>query len=177
MMRGLFMLLAAGSLVTGCAHAPRKATERASLVDDAQYALQKMEAADPNLRNILDQSAGYVIFPRVWQAGFIAGGGAGKGVVFQNGRVIGYATIEQGSIGATIGGQTYRELIVARDRYALTQLERGDFHWDRQLSATAVKSGVASEHLFHNGIAVYVQPESGGMVNASIGGQRIRITM
>jgi lipid-binding SYLF domain-containing protein len=171
------MLLAAGSLVTGCAHTPRNAEERSSLVDDAQHALDKMVSADPNLRNTLDQSAGYVIFPHVWQAGFIAGGGAGKGVVFERGRVVGFATLEQGSVGATIGGQTYRELIIARDPYALTQLKNGDFHWDRQLSATAVKSGVASEHLFHNGIAVFVQPESGGMVNASIGGQRIRISM
>src|SRR5690349_20439269 len=107
MVRALFMLLAAGSLVTGCAHVPKTTEERASLVNEADQALSKMVANDPSLRTVLDQSAGYVVFPRIWEAGFIAGGGAGKGVVYQYGRPIGYATIDKGSVGLTIGGHTF----------------------------------------------------------------------
>jgi lipid-binding SYLF domain-containing protein len=171
------MLLAAGSLLAGCAHAPKTAAEKASLVDESNRALDKMVANDPSLRQVIDQSAGFVVFPRVVEMGFVAGGGYGKGVIYEGGRPIGYATLNEGMVGATIGGHTYAELIVARDGNALTQIKNGRYHFGGQTAAVAVKSGVAGETMFDKGVAVSVQPEAGGMLNLSLAGQRIKVTM
>jgi len=177
MPKGLFMMLAAGSLVVGCAHAPKTAEEKASLEQEADQAMNKMVSNDPSLREVIDRSAGYVVFPRVVAMGFIVGGGYGKGVVYQNGRPIGYASLNEGNVGAIVGGHTYSELIVARDQNALTQLKNGTYHFGGETAAVAVTSGVAGSTPFQKGVVVFVEPEAGGMLNLSLAGQRIKLTL
>src|SRR5262245_12709810 len=91
-------------VVAACAHAPTKPGERADLVNDAHTTLASMQAKDTGLRPMLDKSVGYIVFPKVGQGGFIVGGGAGKGVVFENGKQTGFATVESASLGALAGG-------------------------------------------------------------------------
>src|SRR6185436_968236 len=174
MLRAAACMFALGSLVTGCAHAPKTAEARASLVQDAQAAVEQMTMDDPSLRPLLDQSAGYVVFPNIKQGGFIAGGAAGRGVVFEQGRATGFAELSEASFGAQVGGQKFAELIVVRDPYALAQLKAGEYHIGAQAQATAIRSGSGAATLFRDGVAVFVRPLSGGMLNLSVTGQRIK---
>ncbi|HWP40799.1 MAG TPA: hypothetical protein VNL70_07725, partial [Tepidisphaeraceae bacterium] len=88
----------------GCQTAPPTESKRESLLDEAQAALKQMQAADPSLKEFLDQAHAYAIFPSVGKGGLIAGGAYGRGVVYQNGQFIGYADITQATVGAQIGG-------------------------------------------------------------------------
>jgi lipid-binding SYLF domain-containing protein len=134
-----------------------------------------MVAADPSLRPVLDQAAGYVVFPDVRQGGFVVGGASGKGVLYERGQPVGFAELSQASVGAQVGGQKFSELIVLRDQTALDRIRASNFDFGSQVSAVAVRTGAGSATTFgENGAAVFVKPKAGAMLNVSVTGQTIR---
>jgi lipid-binding SYLF domain-containing protein len=171
------VLLALSCLWLGCASAPKTTAQRNIIRSDADQALATMTAADPSLRPLLDQAAGYVVFPEVKQGGFIVGGAGGKGVLYERGVPVGFAEMSQASVGAQVGGQSYSELIILRDQYALDRLKASKFDVGGQASATAIRAGAASAANFSgSGVAVFVKPRGGAMLNVSLTGQKIRFT-
>lgn len=174
---GLAAIASVCMLGVGCAHTPTKPGERADLQRAAVQTVQQMEAQDPSLRPLIDQSVGYVVFPAVGSGGFLVGGGAGSGVVFQNGQPVGFAELSHLNVGALAGGQRYSELVIVKTPEAFESLRNGRFNFSANASAVLVRSGAATRATWDNGVAVFVHPVRGAMVNASIGGQRIRFTM
>jgi lipid-binding SYLF domain-containing protein len=178
MAKTLGRLILAAALVGGCATAPKTHDERSQLEQEARDALQAMQAKDRSLGPLLDQAAGYIVFPEVKAGGFVVGGAGGRGVIFERGRIVGFAQMSQAAVGALIGGQKYAELIVVRDRFTLDKIKAGNFDFGAQASAVIVKAGAATATRFgENGVAVVVDPRGGAMVNLSLTGQRIKATM
>jgi lipid-binding SYLF domain-containing protein len=167
-------VVAVALLATGCASpAPKTSAERQSLVSEADAAVSTMTAKDPSLRDFLDRSYGYVVFPNVGKGGAVVGGAYGRGVVFEQGRPIGFANLKQASIGAQLGGQTYSEVIAFQNQGALERIKVGDFDMGGEVSAVALKAGAARTAQFQGGMAVFVQPKGGLMAEASNKGQKI----
>src|SRR5215469_3968203 len=83
-----------------------------SLQTESEQAKNAFIAKDSTMQKTMDAAAGYVIFPSVGKGGFIVGGAHGKGLVYQQGKVIGQATMTQASVGAQVGGQTFSEMIL-----------------------------------------------------------------
>jgi lipid-binding SYLF domain-containing protein len=166
-------VVAAGLLSTGCATAPKTEAQRQSLVAEADASVQSMIAKDEGLRDFIADAHGYAAFPNIGKAGLVAGGASGRGVVYEDGRPVGYAQINQGSVGAQIGAQTYSELIVFQDQAALDRVKSGNFEFGADVSAVALKAGAAKTAQFKGGVAVFVQPKGGLMAEASIKGQKI----
>ncbi|WP_428937197.1 hypothetical protein [Fontivita pretiosa] len=156
----------------GCQTAPPTESKRESLVEEAQAALKQMKAADPSLQEFLDKAHAYAIFPSVGKGGLIAGGAYGRGVVYQNGQFIGYADITQATVGAQIGGQAFRELVVFQNTESLERFKTGKLAFSANASAVALDKGVAKAARYTDGVAVFVQPLGGLMAEASIGGQQ-----
>jgi lipid-binding SYLF domain-containing protein len=166
------LAVVATALVSGCATAPRTQQERQSLVAEADAAVSTMTAKDPTLRSLIDRAPGYAVFPNVGKGGLIAGAAYGRGVVFENGRAIGYTELNQGSIGAQIGGQTYSQLIVFENDASLQRFKAGDFDLGAEVSAVALNAGAAGAANFQNGVAVFQLPKGGLMAAAAINGQK-----
>jgi len=173
--------LALGTLVTaamllnaaGCSTVPEKEKDREKLEANVDHSLQIFKAEDPTLQGLLDRAAGYAVFPSVGKGGFIAGAAFGQGHVFdRNGRWLGYSAIKQGTVGAQAGGQTYHELIVFKDQAALDKFKSGQYALAANYSAVAIKANAADSANFNDGVAVFVKPEGGAMIEASIGGQK-----
>jgi lipid-binding SYLF domain-containing protein len=163
--------LSAATLV-GCAtNPPETQSEKQALRTDTQTSLQKMYDRDPSLRSFVDNAYGYAIFPSVGKGGLVAGGASGKGEVFEQGRLIGYAELNQATIGAQIGGQEFAELIVFQDEPALRKFMNDEYSFSANASAVALKSGAAKDANFDKGVAVFTLPTGGLMAEASIGGQ------
>src|SRR5437764_7954320 len=110
---------------TGCSTAPRTETARDTLRDDAQATLSRFEDKDPSLADVINRSAGYAVFPKVGKGGALVGGAFGRGVLFQNGQMIGYCNLEQASVGLQLGGEKYSELLVFKDQDALNRFKNG----------------------------------------------------
>jgi lipid-binding SYLF domain-containing protein len=176
-MRAIGFIAIASALVLGCAHAPTKEGERADLTAEAHKALDKMTSDHPELRSLLDNSVGYIVFPRVGSGGFLIGGGHGSGVLFENGQVTGYASISKLAVGALAGGQSYKQLVIIQDPKVLRDIKEGRYDFGASASAVILKEGAAANAEFKGGTAVIVEPIKGAMVNASLNGQKIKISM
>lgn len=158
--------------VVGCeSPTPETPAEQQEMRSDARIALERMYSNDPSLRGVVENSYAYAIFPKVSKAGLIAGGAGGRGEVYRNGRLVGYATLSQASVGAQIGAQNFDELIVFKDPAAFEKFKSNEYTPAANATAVAVKSGAGSGTDFKAGTATFVLPTSGAMAEASIGGQ------
>jgi lipid-binding SYLF domain-containing protein len=170
-------IVAGGAILSvGCESEPRTPEQQESIRDNSRAALSAMQAKDDTLDDVINHAAGYVIFPNVGKGGLIIGGAQGRGEVFEKGTFIGYAELQQASVGAQIGGQTYRELIVFQDQAALDRFKSGKVEFAANASAVALKAGAGKSAEFKDGIAVFVMPTGGLMAEASVGGQRFTFT-
>lgn len=164
----LFALLAAA-----CASSPETRAEEQQVISQANATLRDMVARDPSLTDVLARSPGYVVFPQIGEGGFIVGGTSGLGVVYENGRPIGFARLNEGSIGLQAGGQTYSQLVIFNTRNALERLKSGQFSFTANATATAISRGAAASADFRQDTMVFVRPEGGLMAGVSVGGQRM----
>jgi lipid-binding SYLF domain-containing protein len=174
-MIGLFALFSLS--VLGCAHAPTQPGARADLRNAARATLREMEARDATLRPLLNRAAAYIVFPAVGQGGFLIGAGAGTGVLFEPDGTTHFAELRHLDAGALAGGQRYAEVVVVRDPAALKSLRTGRYDFSADASAVIVRTGAAATATFEKGMAVFVSPIRGAFVNASVSGQRIRLTL
>jgi lipid-binding SYLF domain-containing protein len=159
-------------LLVSCATAPASREDRAALVAEASSRWQQMRTADPSLDTLVQRGYGYALFPDVGKGGLGVGGAYGRGVVYERGQHIGYSDLTQGTVGVQAGGQSFSELLVFENKAALDRFKAGQFGFTADASAVVLTSGVATNATFVDGVAVVVQPLSGVMVEAAIGGQK-----
>jgi lipid-binding SYLF domain-containing protein len=159
--------------LSACATAPKSAASKASLEDNSIATLNAMIRKDPGLENRLRDAAGYAVFPSIGKGGFIAGAAYGRGILYQNGRSVGFVELNQGSLGAQIGAQTFAEVIVFLDQAKVEQLKGGKFSLDANASAVVLTTGAAATAPFQNGVGVFVMPKGGAMAELSVSGQQI----
>jgi len=159
-------------LLSSCATAPASREDKAALVTEAAARWQQMRTADPALGTLVQRGHGYALFPDVGKAGLGVGGAYGRGVVYERGQHIGYSDLTQGTVGAQVGGQSFSEILVFEHKDALERFKAGQFGFAAGASAVVLKSGVATNPNFVDGVAVVVQPVGGVMVEAAIGGQQ-----
>lgn len=165
----LLSLLAA---LAGCATAPKTAAGRADLKEAARDALEEMRAGDPSLGGFLEHSSGYVVFPHIGKGGWVFGGGYGRGIVYGQGRSIGYADITQASVGLQAGGQSFMEVLAFESAADAERFTTGQLSLTANASAVILKSGAAQSARYAEGVAVFVKPIGGAMLEASVGGQK-----
>ncbi len=134
--------------------------------------IAQFKAKDSTLSNFFHQAHGYVIFPRVSKGGFVVGGAGGKGLVYEEGTLIGSATLSQGTFGAQIGGQVFSEVIFFETAAALDSFKRSKFVMSAQVGAVAAAEGVGQTAKYENGVAVFTLVQGGLMAEASVGGQK-----
>ncbi len=161
------------AFIAGCATAPKTLSEKRALISEADATLERMIAKDADLRDFLDQAYGYAVFPNIGKGGVLVGGAYGRGAVFEQGRPIGYAELNQGSIGAQLGGQTFAEIIAFQSDNALARLKAGNFDLGAEATAVILKAGKAAEARFEGGVAVFIEPRGGLMAGLAISGQKL----
>jgi lipid-binding SYLF domain-containing protein len=158
---------------TGCATAPKTASEQSSLEARANATIDEMTARDPALTDVLRRSAGYAVFPDIGKGGALVGGAFGRGVLYQNGRMTGFVKVEQASIGAQLGAQTFAELLVLQDDATVNRLKSGQLTLGADVGAVALTAGAAARAQFAGGVQVFLLPRGGLMAELTISGQRI----
>ncbi len=153
---------------------PNERSDRATLSSESTAALDAFSNEDPSLKDLMNKSVGYAVFPDVGKAGFIAGGSYGKGELYEAGKKVGYADITQATFGLQAGAQSFGELILFLRPEELQNFKSNQFALTGNLSAVIIKSGAASTADTSKGVVVFVRAKSGAMAEASVGGQRFR---
>ena len=167
--------LAVFAFVAACGNpGPTSPQAAASLEDQSNAALTDMFARAPQLHAVVNDAAGYAMFPSIGAAGaLIAGGASGHGVLYENGYPIGYVSLKQGSVGPQLGGQTFAELIVLPTRDDVAAMRAGNFKFGAHACAVILNRVAATATRFGRGQTVFIQPKGGMMASASITGQHI----
>jgi len=169
----LFLVTIATSVaLTACSTAPRTSEKRADIREDSTHAVVKAQASDPSMAQVMDDAHGSAVFPKISKGAVGVGGAYGKGVLFQDGKIVGYCDVSQATIGAQLGAQTYTEIICFEDQKSFDRFKGGDFTFDAQATAVALKSGAGANAKYSNGVAVFTMDEAGLMFEAAIGGQK-----
>lgn len=160
------------ALVAGCETAPKTEEGKANLEGEVELTMKRISASHSWVKDFLDKSEGYVVFPQVGKGGLVVGGAYGRGIVYDtNGVAIGYSDISQGTVGLQAGGQTFAEIIAFETARDLDRFKAGKFTFNANASAVALKSGAATTAKYTDGVAIFVDPIGGLMAEASVGGQ------
>jgi len=107
----------------------------------------------------------------VVKGGAIVGGAYGRGEVYEQGKMIGWADLSQATVGAQLGGQSFSELILFENKATLDSFRNGKLKFATNASAVALKSGAAESAKYTDGVLVFVEPREGLMLEAAVGGQ------
>ena len=159
----------------GCNVAP-KTDERESFVVEAREGLKHFERNVPGLQDQIRNSAGYAIFPGAGQWGIIfTGGSFGRGAVFNaRGEQLGWAAVNNFSVGLQLGGQGKKILIVFANTDVLNKFQSGLLTGNAQGVAVAGDASANGTAPFQDGLAVYVGAEKGLMAGGMIGMENFR---
>src|SRR5215475_5713480 len=168
----LLVLIVVVGLMVSCAMVFSSSEDKQALITEAATRMQQMKTGYPEVGELVKQGYDYSLFPNVGKGGLVIGAAYGRGVVYEQGQHIGYSDLTHGSVGLQAGGQTFSELLVFENKTALERFKEGKLNFAADASAVVLKTGVATNASFVNGVAVVVSPIGGAMLEAAIGGQQ-----
>lgn len=157
------------------AAAPASANQKKSdsqIAQEVKELKKTWQGMDSTFDNTLSEAYGYAIFPEVGKGGFIVGASHGEGAVYKKGKLIGHAKMTQTTVGAQVGGQTYAQVILFKDKKALDRFKSGRFEGTVAATAIGGTKGAAAACKYKDGVAIMVLPLKGAMAEAAGGGQK-----
>lgn len=175
MKKVMFCLVVAAIVWTaGCATAPERPESKATLNAEVQEAIAAFKDKDPDIERFFRDSEGYAVLPKVGKGAFIVGGAWGQGEVYKKGQLVGYTSLSQATVGASLGGESFREIIFFRTNADMEVFMTGEFTFSAQATAVALDAGAAAKADYRDGMAIFIIADKGLMVDASIGGQKFK---
>jgi lipid-binding SYLF domain-containing protein len=142
---------------------------------ECDAAMHDLRQTDPSIDDFLKRAYGYAVFPSVAKGGLVVGAANGKGILYEQGRPVGYCDLTQASVGALAGGQRFRELVVLQTPDAMQKFRSGQFSLGGDISLVALKTGSAASAQFKDGVAVFAKPVAGAMFDISVAGQKFTV--
>ena len=139
-MRFLGLMLLGAGLVLAVNTASAK-KENEELSQQVQQIKKDWQEKDDTFNATLEKAYGYVIFPEVGKGGFIVGAAHGTGEVYEKGKLIGHAKLTQTTVGAQVGGETYAEVILFKNKKALDRFKNSRFEGAAGATAIGGKKG------------------------------------
>jgi lipid-binding SYLF domain-containing protein len=140
------------------------------------------------------KSYGYAVFPTIGKGGLGVGAAHGTGHVFERGKYVGDATMNQVTVGLQAGGQAFSQIIFFQDKRSFDEFTSGTFEFAATTQATAITANVSASAgstgtsagasggkkdaktvgEFHKGMAIFTIAQGGLMYEASVGGQKFK---
>ena len=161
-------------LAAGCATVPESSEAKGALGTESQAAISLFKAKDPTIDRFFTESYGYMVIPKIFKAAFIGGGAFGRGEVYEQGKMVGYCSMSQATVGFSIGGEYFREIVFFKDITDLDTFKTEPITFSAQATAVAASSGAAAKADYKAGMAVFILEDKGLMIDASIGGQKFK---
>jgi lipid-binding SYLF domain-containing protein len=168
------VVLCMAIVFAGCSTAPEKQDARKVLSAQVNEAVAIFKEKDPGIKQFFDKSWGYVVLPKVFKGAIVVGGAYGKGEVYEKGKMAGYCDMKQATLGFSLGGEYFREIIFFRDKADLDAFKAEEFTFSAQATGVAATTGAAAKADYKSGMAVFITTDKGLMVDASLGGQKFK---
>ena len=145
---------------------PGDSLQQASAAAVARFAERE------DLQRFFDEAHAYAIFPKVRRVALAFGGAWGKGLVIQNGKLIGRAEQRQLTLGASLGGQSHSQILFFRDAEALETFQLGRREFLGRASATGAMWSASAEPANLPEVAIFSEDGKGLMLELSAAGAR-----
>src|SRR5210317_1717701 len=100
----------------------------AASVEKCQAAFDKFKGLG-NVPQLVAESYGYAVLPTIGKAGVGIGGAGGTGCVYAGGKQTGDVSMAQITIGWQLGGQSYSQLILFKNKDVYVSFTRGQFEF------------------------------------------------
>ncbi|MEG6552045.1 YSC84-related protein, partial [Desulfocurvibacter africanus] len=148
----------------------------AELDASAEDSLQRLRADVPAAKDLLKRSAGALVFPKVYKAGFIVGGEIGEGALRAGNKTLDYYNISAASYGLQIGAQSMTLILLFMEKAALDKFRAGS-GWEvgNDMSVAVVDQGEAkglSSTTFDKPVVAFVLDQKGLMANMALEGTK-----
>jgi len=72
--------------------------------DEVAETIQRFQEGDPGMQAWFAEAHGYAVFPSVGKGGIGIGGARGKGLVYEQGTLVGKVTLTEVTVGLQLGG-------------------------------------------------------------------------
>ena len=143
---------------------------------EVQQAVEGLTSDDPGVQRFFSDSYGYAVFPSVGKGGFVVGGAHGRGLVYEEGALVGKSELKQVNVGLQLGGQSYVQVIFFQGKEDMDRFKSGQLEFSGQASAVAITEGASADIDYTKGVAVITRAKGGLMYEASLGGQTFSFT-
>ncbi|MBW2225386.1 MAG: lipid-binding SYLF domain-containing protein [Deltaproteobacteria bacterium] len=134
----------------------RRNKDKGEIAEMVVQVRKDWQAKDKTFNKTLKKAYAYAIFPSVGKGGFIVGASHGAGEVYKKGKLIGHAKMTQTTVGAQVGGQTYAEVILFKNKKALDRFKANRFEGTAAATAIGGKKGAAAASKYKDGVAIMV---------------------
>jgi lipid-binding SYLF domain-containing protein len=161
-------------VLAGCTTVPERPEAKAVLSSEVTEAIAIFKERDPEIQRFIDKSYGYAVLPKVFKGAVLVGGAHGKGEVYEQGKMVGYCSMSQATLGISLGGEYFREIIFFKEKNDLDVFKTEEFTFSMQATGVAATVGAAAKADYQSGMAVFITTDKGLMVDASLGGQKFR---
>ena len=139
-------------------------------------------------------SYGYAVFPTIGKGGLGVGAAHGSGRVFEKGKYVGDAKMNQVSVGLQAGGQAFSQIVFFQDERAFREFTAGEFAFGADVGAVVItaaasasagskgqtagasggKKDASTVGGYHKGVAVFTVAKGGAMYEATVAGQKFK---
>src|SRR5690606_31368849 len=151
---------------------PDLAERRAELIEMADEALRQVRRQNAEAAELMEQAYGHAVFATT-KGGLLLTGAGGTGVArSHDGSDVTFMRLGSAGIGLGGGFESYRLVLLFRDRETYDSFVSGE--WDGMLAAqaTAGTAGASAEEPFLGGVRAFRVTEGGLMVQADVTGVR-----
>ena len=136
----------------------------------AAASVAKFKARMPRTQRFFDEAYGYAILPSVSRFGVGFGLGYGKGLVVEQGRIVGRTRYYQFSSGVTFGVRNLHMIIFFKDREALEYYQQSTLQFMGEASVSFAIYGAAADPAYNSGVKLFTMTRAGVMLDASVSG-------
>jgi lipid-binding SYLF domain-containing protein len=181
---GLAVALGLGSIaMVGCTTTTANSessgpSARAALDRNVDDTLARLYTTVPGSRELVQRSAGVLVFPAVVGGGFVVGAEYGRGALREGGRSSAYYSTTEGSIGFQAGGQSKAVVYVFNTQDSLQKFKNSN-GWTAGADATVAvgkvgANGSVDTQTVQQPVASFIMTNVGLEVGAAVGAAKIQ---
>ena len=122
----LLAFLTAVAALVAAAPASAQSERRQTIAQHSREALDLLMKQSEAAKQLADDAAGILVFPKIVKGGLIIGGQYGEGALFENDAISGYYSTAAGSFGLQAGLQTFGYAIFFLNEDGLKYLDSSD---------------------------------------------------
>jgi lipid-binding SYLF domain-containing protein len=123
--------------------------------------------ANAKVAPYIDKAYGYAILPVFWRIAAGFGINYGKGLVIEEGVLVGTTATLQGTLGFTYGLEVQSQIILFQTREAMEIFQTGRFEFQGRAGVSAIVFGASSNPAFLPEVAIFSRTKAGLMVEAA----------